>query len=200
MSSAADRWDSVYAEADEPGGPADFVLEWADLLPRGGAAVDLAGGTGGTALWLAERGFDATLVEVSERAIDVACRAAGQRGIELSTVLHDLESDNPLVGSWDVAVVSNFLYRPLLGRLHELLNPGGLALVRVATVRNLERNERPGARFLVEEDELPGLCAGLEVVRFDQGWFDGRREARLAGRVSGPTRGRPRRSGARSGR
>jgi len=182
VTSPAERWDGVYADAAEPGAPADFVLENADALPVSGSAADLAGGTGATALWLAERGLDTTLVEVSGRAAEVAVTAAAERGMELRVQLHDLEGDEPLEGAWDVVVVSNFLHRPLLANLVDHLNPGGLALVRLATVRNLERNDRPSRRFLIEEDELSHLCAGLEVVTYEQDWFDNRREARLVAR------------------
>ncbi|MDG2114042.1 MAG: class I SAM-dependent methyltransferase [Actinomycetota bacterium] len=186
MTSAAERWDQAYAEVAEPGSPADFVVERAHLLPTAGSAADLAGGTGGTALWLADRGYDTTLVEVSARAIDVARCAATDRGLALSTLLHDLERDGAPAGTWDVVVVSNFLHRPLLAKLHGLLNPGGLAFVCLATTRNLERHQRPSARFLIEEDELVQLCGGLDVVDFEQEWFGDRREARLVGRLSEP--------------
>lgn len=182
MTTAAERWDGIYADASGPGGPADFVLANADRLPASGTAADLAGGTGGTALWLAERGLDTTLVEVSERAAEVAASVARERGVALRTLLHDLEGDDPLAASWDVVVVSNFLHRPLLARLAEHVRPGGLALVRIATVRNLEQNEHPSRRFLVDENELPDLCAGLEVVSHEERWFADRHEARVIAR------------------
>ena len=182
MTSPAQRWDGIYENTAEPGEPADFVVDAAELLPTSGTAVDLAGGPGATALWLAARGLDTTLVEVSRRALDVAIETAAQRGVALEAVQHDLEADVQLGRCWDVAVVSNFLHRPLLAALETLLNPGGVALVRVATVTNLERHERPSARFLVESDELPSLCHGLEVIEFAEGWFDDRHEARLIAR------------------
>ena len=182
MTTAAARWDDIYADAFGPGDPADFVVVAADHLPDSGTAADLAGGTGGTALWLAERGLDTTLVEVSARAAEVAVAAAAERGVALRTLLHDLEGEEPFEASWDVVVVSNFLHRPLLARLAEHVRPGGVALVRIATVRNLERNEHPSRRFLVDENELPDLCAGLEVVSHEERWFADRHEARLIAR------------------
>ena len=182
MSDAADHWDGIYADAAAPGSPADFVVDSLELLPAEGTAVDLAGGTGATALWLAAQGLDATLVEVSGQALEIARAAAGLRDLALRTMQHDLEGSDALLLKWDVVVISNFLHRPLLRGLVSLLRPNGLAFVRVATIRNLERNEHPSARFLLEEGELPALCAGLEVVHYGQDWFDGRREARLVAR------------------
>ena len=51
------------------------------------------------------------------------------------------------------------------------------------TRRNLERNPKPGAAFLLGDGELPGLVAGLEVVRFDEAWrAGGQHEAWLLAR------------------
>ena len=182
-SAAESRWDGIYAQADEPGDPADFVVAAAELLPSGAAtAADLAGGLGGTALWLAERGLQTTLVEVSNRALTVAGAEADRRGVELELVRHDLEAGQSLDRTWDVVVVSNFLHRPLLAGMVSLLRPGGLALVRIATVTNLERHERPSRRFLVEPGELADLCRGLDVESYAEDWFNDRHEARLIAR------------------
>ena len=88
MTTAAERWDGIYADASGPGGPADFVLSNADRLPASGTAADLAGGTGGTALWLAERGLDTTLVEVSERAAEVAASVPADGFVTVIDITH----------------------------------------------------------------------------------------------------------------
>lgn len=193
---AAARWDAKYAGWSEPGPPSDFITGHANLLADCPTAVDLAGGAGGTALWLAEQGIDTTLVDVSDRALEVARSAAADRDVPLQTICTDLEADpvpTPAQlarlaalavpdGGWHAAVCTNFLHRPLLGALDELLAPGGIALVLIATVDNLLHNARPGRPFLVERGELPELCTGLEPVSFEEGWFGLRHEARLVAR------------------
>ena len=184
-----ERWDARYADWQEPGTPSEFVTGCAELLAGCPTAVDLAGGAGGTALWLAQQGIDTTLVDVSGRALEIAHTAADERGLRLRTVQADLESD-PLPtadelggeGGWHAAVCTNFLHRPLLGALDGFLAPGGIALVLIATVDNLLHNARPGRPFLVERGELPELCSGLEPVSFEEGWFGQRHEARLVAR------------------
>ena len=54
--------------------------------------------------------------------------------------------------------------------------------VEIATLRNLERNARPSRRFLLEEGELPGLLAPLEILACEEDWFDGRALARAVAR------------------
>ena len=184
--SAADRWDAKYADWDESGPPSEFVTGCVEHLAGCATAVDLAGGTGGTALWLASQGVETTLVDVSERALEIARNAAAERSLPLRTVQADLEAETlPTVaelgsdGGWHAAVCTNFLHRPLLGALGGLLVPGGIALVLIATVDNLLYNARPGRPFLVERGELPELCGGLKPISFEEGWFGHRHEARL---------------------
>ena len=187
--SAGERWDAKYADWKEPGEPSAFVIGHAALLGNSSTAVDLAGGTGGTALWLAAQGIETTLVDVSGRALEIARDAAAERGVPLQMMRADLEAE-PLptaaeLGSergWDTVVCINFLHRPLLGALQHLLAAGGLAFVQIATVHNLLYNERPGRPYLVEQGELPGLCLELEPVSFEEGWFGHRHEARLVAR------------------
>ena len=189
---AADRWDAIYADVAAPRSPSEFVTGHAELLAGYPTAVDLAGGTGGTALWLASHGIETTLIDVSPRALEIARGAADERGFRLRTVRADLEAE-PLptvreLGSeqgWHAAVCSNFLHRPLLNSLDQLLVRGGLAFVQIATVNNLLVNARPSRSYLVEQGELPDLCSGLETVSFEEGWFATRHEARLVARRPG---------------
>ena len=193
---AAQRWDAAYADVHEPGRPSEFVTRHAELLVDCPTALDLAGGTGGTALWLAARSISTTLIDVSGRALEIARSAAAESNIALHTVRTDLETDPPptrtelAVGAsssrskhgWHALICSNFFHPPLLAALASYLVPGGIAFVVVATVDNLQRNPRPGRRYLVERDELPGLCEGLEPISFAEDWFAGRHEARLVAR------------------
>lgn len=189
---AADRWNAKYADWNEPGAPSAFVTGCAELLAGCPTAVDLAGGAGGTALWLAAQGIDTTLVDVSDRALEIASSAASDRGLTVATLQSDLEAE-PLrtaaelgrAGGWHAAVCANFLHRPLLAALRALLVPGGIAFVQIATVDNMLHNSRPGRPYLVERGELPELCRGLDTVSFDEGWFGNRHEARLVARRPG---------------
>lgn len=182
-----ERWNARYAkvtrEETRPPGAPGALLELADLLPSSGDAADLAGGLGDAALWMAERGLDATLVEVSDRACAIAEQRAEEHGLPLKTIVHDLAADGIPGGPWDVLTCFHYLDRELLDSLHDSLKPGGVVLIGIATVTNLERHARPSARFLLERDELPGLLHGLEVVRHVEDWAPwGYHEARVAAR------------------
>lgn len=48
-----EKWNARYREEGPPSPPSPFLVGLDDLLPRRGRALDVAGGTGRHALWLA---------------------------------------------------------------------------------------------------------------------------------------------------
>ena len=179
---AQGRWDAIYRDHDNPGDPDSFVTESGFLPSTPTTVADFAGGTGGTALWLAEQGFDVTLIDVSQVALDIVRQEARRRTLSLSTVHHDLESSGLLAGIWDIAVCCDFFDRTLYSTLHRHVAPNGLLFVRVATVTNQQRHSRPSKKYLVEPGELPGLLPGFTTVSYNEDWFDDRHEARFVAR------------------
>jgi SAM-dependent methyltransferase len=178
-----DRWNARYSAEDAVTAPSQFLVSLDPVLPRTGRALDAGGGSGRNALWLAARGLDVTLADVSDVGLSRAAREAAARGLSLSTVEVDLEEAPPPRGPWDLVVVLYFLHRPLLAALPALVAPGGLLVVAHATRRNLERHPRPGPGHVLEEGELPGLVHGLHVLQHEEGWLEGgRHEARLVAR------------------
>jgi SAM-dependent methyltransferase len=178
-----ERWNARYREEERVAAPSPFVSGLAPLLPRGGRALDVAGGTGRHALWLARQGLEVTLADVSDEALARATEIAQSEGLALTTVRVDLELEPLPAGPWDLVLCTYFLHRPLFPALVEALAPGGLLAVAHPTRRNLERHARPGPAHVLDPGELPGLVRRLEVLRHDEAWFEsGRHEARLVAR------------------
>ena len=177
------RWEARYRAPDLPvREPAPFLTGLHELLPRAGRALDVAGGAGGNAIWLAQRGLRVTICDISESALALAQRAAHAAGVELETQQVDLELEALPSGPWDLIVSFDHLERALFSRWPEVLAPGGLLVFAQPTRSNLERHAKPGSTHLLEDGELPGLLQGLELVRYEEGWFDDRHEARLLAR------------------
>ncbi|HYG67589.1 MAG TPA: class I SAM-dependent methyltransferase [Anaeromyxobacteraceae bacterium] len=177
-----ERWNARYAEEAAIAAPSPFVVGLDALLPRTGRALDLAGGSGRHALWLARRGLAVTLADVSDVALATAERSARAEGLGLVTRLVDLAVEPVPAGPWDVVVCTYFLHRPVFAQVRDALAPGGLFAFAHATRTNLERHPRPGPRHVLEDGELSTLAGGLglEVLRLDEGWLEsGRHEARV---------------------
>ena len=178
-----EKWNQAYRARSDRLPPSAFVTGLGPLLPARGRALDVAGGAGRHALWLAGRGLEVTLADVSDVALAEAAQAAADAGLALATLQLDLEAAPLPPGPWDVVLCSFFLHRPLFAHFAEALAPGGLLAVAHPTRRNLERHPKPGAAFLLEKGELATLAHGLEVMSCDEAWREsGVHEARLIAR------------------
>lgn len=167
-----EKWDREYASRRESGTPTPFLPRVADLLPQRGRVLDVAGGAGRHALWLAQRGLDVTLVDISPRGLAVAEREAAAASLTIRTMVLDLDTDPLPPGPWDVIVCICFLARTLFPAFAERLAPGGTLVFCQPTRTNLERNARPPEAFLLEDGELPRLLDGLplEILHYREGW------------------------------
>lgn len=178
------KWDARYREASEAARPPSAFLTSLDArLPHKGRALDIAGGAGRNAIYLARRGLDVTIADISEVGLDLARTAAREASVPLTTVTLDLERDPLPEGPWDLILCCYFLHRPLYARSSAALAPGGCLVVQHPTRSNLLRHPRPSAPFLLEDGELTGLVTDLAIELHDEGWQeDGFHETRLLAR------------------
>lgn len=115
----------------------DRQLEEAVGGSGAGRAVDLGGGQGRHALFLASLGFDVELVDLSEEALLQASRAAEDRRLQLHTVRANIAYYEPPAGL-DVVVAALLFHVPArhaclaaAERLGAAMNPGALLYLSV---------------------------------------------------------------------
>ncbi|MCP4223186.1 MAG: class I SAM-dependent methyltransferase [Actinomycetia bacterium] len=177
-----DRWNARYQAGAEGGTPL-MLGRNLHYFPRSGRAIDVAGGPGQAAVILAARGLDVTLTDISEVALDMAAERAEWSRIELGLVNVDLTIEPLPEGPWDLITCFNYLDRALFPAMIEELADGGMLAVSLATRTNLERHERPGAAYLLDDGELPSLLGELSPILYQEGWsLDGRHTAEAIAR------------------
>lgn len=191
MDGDRERWNAKWRErAGELEDESPFLAEHAHLLPSRGKALDVAGGAGRNAIWLARRGLDVTLVDVSDVALEKADRRAAGLGIakRVKTLHVDLDADLPLAPLYDLVLVMNYLNRARRDSFASLLTGDGLLVALQPTVTNLERHASPSRPHLVERGELEDWARGLgmEILVAREGWVDGRHEAAIIARRRPP--------------
>lgn len=109
-------------------------------------------------------------VDLSPVALARLEQDARREGLPIRTLALDLQSAPLPAGPFVLITCLAYLQRDLFAALIERLAPGGWLAVEIATRRNLERHAHPGPRFLLEEGELPGLLAPLELAFYREGW------------------------------
>lgn len=183
-----ERWELRYAtEGGRTTDPATFLREVADSFPPRARILDVGGGSGRNAIWLAKQGHEVTIADISRSALEIASRAAGDGGVAVRTIQVDLDGGPLPDGPWDVVIDFHFLKRDLFPRFKEALRPGGLLVFCQATVRNLERRERPPREYVIEQGEGWVLLDGFELLVAREGWSsEDRHEFEALGRVPVP--------------
>jgi SAM-dependent methyltransferase len=151
--------------------PSDWLLRWLHLLSPGRTALDLACGSGRHVRVLASAGLQVTAVDRDAAALASLADVAG-----VDTLCADLESAPwPLAGrSFDVVLVTNYLWRPLLADLIGAVDPGGLLIYETFALgqETVGRPSRP--EFLLRPGELLTLVQpDLHVLAFEDGWLPG---------------------------
>lgn len=194
MDGVRERWNARWRErAADLDDASWFLVESAPLLRVTGKALDLAGGAGRNAIWLARRGYETTLVDVSDVALDKAEQRATRLGVasRMRFLRIDLEGPMPLAPLFDLVIVAHYLDRERRDSFVDLLVPEGIIVAANPTVTNLERHERPSARFLVERGELTQWVTslGLDLLASREDWSDdGVHEAYVVARKRRTTR------------
>ncbi len=132
--------------------------------------LDVACGSGRHMAWFAALGCQVTGLDRSPEAV----AAASAFGTCLQADLENapwplLEAGQPR--QFDVLVVTNYLWRPLLPTLMHSLAPGGLLLYETFAAGNetVGRPARPD--FLLQPGELLHACQALQVVAYENGFL-----------------------------
>jgi len=173
------RWNTRYSAGSHSDSlPDEFLVsafeKFLSAKPPG-RALDVAGGAGRNALWLAERRWRVKLIDLS----DVAALLAEQRARELksgslTTEVRDI-SARPDLGDeqFELIIVFYFLDRQLFPALIRAIKPGGFLIYRTYTVDQLRFGAGPSdPRYLLELNELREAFKSLQILHYRESVTD----------------------------
>jgi SAM-dependent methyltransferase len=182
MSSSSDdderrRWNRKYREAPEAWLVPDPFLERAfsqyilPLFPHGGRALDLAGGAGRHAIWLAKQGWKVTLIDISETGVEQARQNAGPLASHIHFVVDDLTrckaSQTRFEVKFDVVMAFFYLDRKIFSEMVKALRHGGLLIYKTHTAAQSKLASGPrNPAHLLESGELLCMAEGLRVLHY----------------------------------
>jgi SAM-dependent methyltransferase len=169
-------WNQKYSEAPEKWlEPDPFLAEAYDQFLAGrqpGRALDLAGGAGRHANWLARRGWDVKLIDVSDVALEFAkqnfSKPSSNNAGRLTCEVVDLHSVQDFgKDQFDLVMVFFYLQRALFPALIEASKPGGFLICKTFTIEQLQFKKGPtDPAFLLQPKELPKLIAPMQVLLY----------------------------------
>lgn len=197
------RWNERYKESPSSWiEPDTFLLSAYDEFlndTQPGTSLDLAGGAGRNAVWLAGRGWRVKLIDISDVALSLARekfasaeqtfslqpRAAAVPFGVLETEIVDLNSVNDLGSEqYDLVIAFYFLRRKLFPAIARALKPGGTLIYRTYTI---DRMKVPGGpsdpKYLLQPNELLHAFSRLRVLHYRE-MLQGKAAAELVARQS----------------
>ena len=150
--------------------PSSWVLRFAPLIPKGALTLDLACGSGRHSQLLANLGYLVLAVDQDISAIQTGDACA------ITPKCLNLEEDVwPLSGSqFGGIVVTNYLYRPHLDHLSELLEEGGILIYETFAQGNEKFGKPSNPNFLLNSGELLAFAArhSLKVLAYEDIYVD----------------------------
>jgi tellurite methyltransferase len=173
-----DRWDRKYTEAPEKWDvPDPFLLSaYSEFLSdtKPGQALDVGGGAGRHAIWLAQKGWQVRLFDVSDVATGLAREKAAQRAHEMTGSVSAETVDLNTITSfgleqYELIVVFFFLRRELFPALIQALKPNGTLIYKTYTLEQAKLRGGPAdASYLLQPNELRHAFSALHVLHYQE--------------------------------
>ncbi len=138
-------------------------------FPKAGVALDLAGGLGRHAIWLASRNWQVTVVDLSDVAIGKLSETALERNVKLELLVGDASEYKFQPARFDLIVLFYHLNRSLFPRIVSALKPGGLLISKMSL-----RWDSDGTLTTVlpaiplRRNELPSLVPELRALHHQE--------------------------------
>ena len=140
--------------------PSAWVQRWAPLITQG-TVLDVACGSGRHANFFLSKNLKVVAVDRQAHVIP------GARFIQA-----DLENGDPwpLPGErFEAVVVTNYLYRPLMGQLRDCLAENGVLIYETFMLGNERFGKPSNPEFLLRPGELLEVFKDLTVKSFEEG-------------------------------
>jgi tellurite methyltransferase len=136
-------------------------------FPKAGSALDVAGGVGRHAVWLARRHWHVTLIDISEVGIEKARANARDLPHLIDLRVADLKKFEAGRERYDLILVFFYLQRSIFPELVASLRPGGLLLYKTYTFDQKRFSGGPShPMHLLRPNELLKAFAKLRTLYY----------------------------------
>ena len=179
------RWDKQHLSspgAEPPSALLREILENAAWPALRGKALDIACGKGRNALYLAQRGFAVTALDISAVALEAGQRRAQQLDLGIDWQSCDLEASALAAGDFDLIINFNYLQRSLIRLMQQAVKPGGHVIFETYLIDQASVGHPKNPDYLLQHNELLECFRDFRVLYYREGKFaDGGEPAFRAG-------------------
>ena len=168
-----EKWNKRYLEGSHGSLlPDQFLVDAFDryidpIFPNKGSALDIAGGTGRHAIFLAAKGWNVLLADIAEQGIENARINAHDLAAKIEFAVEDLARFQAGARQYEVILVFFFLQREIFPELVKALKPGGLLIYKSYTRHQTNFKGGPtNPDFLFAENELLNTFCDLRILYY----------------------------------
>ena len=136
--------------------------------PRKRAALDLAGGVGRHALWLAVRNWRVTVVDLSDVAIRKLGQAAQELDVKLDLLVGDASEYNFEPARFDLILLFYHFDRSLFPKIVSALKPAGLLICKMSLRWDSGESLTTASANPLHRNELPSLVPELNALHHQE--------------------------------
>lgn len=168
------HWDLKYEqglpslEKPDPFYLSSFDQFVANSFPSGGTALDLAGGIGRHALWLAKRNWQVTVVDISEVAIRKLDQKARQLDLTLDLFALDAKEYQFKPAHFDLIVMFYHFDRDICPRVLSTLKAGGFLICKSSLSWDCYVGADPASIRPLGRSEILSMLPGLRVMHHQE--------------------------------
>jgi SAM-dependent methyltransferase len=168
------HWDLKYEqglpslEKPDPFYLTSFDQFVADSFPNGGTALDLAGGIGRHALWLAQRNWQVTVVDISEVAIRILHQKAQQLDLTLDLLALDAREYSFQPAYFNLILMFYHFDRNICPKVLSTLKPGGFLICKSSLSWDSYEGAAPTSIKPLERSEILSMLPGLQVMHHQE--------------------------------
>lgn len=168
------QWDQRYSRPTFIFGksPAQFLAENYQYIPFEGTVLDMGMGEGRNAVFLAQKGYKVTGVDLSSVAVKKSYLLAQEFGVKIKGVVASLKDYTIAPGSYDAIICFYWVDRGMVEKIKSWLKPGGILIYEALTFKEKARDPSKRADVnsdnYLKEQELIRLFPGMRVLKYEE--------------------------------
>lgn len=162
------KWNQRYAQGSyHKNNPVTLVEDWLPRIPVG-RALDLACGAGRNAILLARAGFQVDAIDISSEGLKLGRRSAGQQGLNINWIEHDLDAAYRFDTDYDLIIVLWYVNPALVTHLCGCLAPGGYLLCEEHLQSEQDVIGPSSSKYRLAPGELAAAVTGLDILLYEE--------------------------------
>ena len=165
------QWDQRYSRPTFIFGktPAKFLAENYQFIPYGATVLDMGMGEGRNAVFLAQKGYKVTGIDISSVAVKKAHFLAQEFGVKIKGVVASLEQYKIPPNSYDAIICFYYVDHSLIEKMRSWLKPGGILIYEAFTLREkVTKNSSDAEDTFLKETELLRMFGPLRVLKYEE--------------------------------